>query len=174
MTTDSTPAPVFCQRCGAATVEHVVDGRLRPVCPACGAVTFYDPKLAVAVVIARDGRLLFGRRAAGAREAGRWSFPGGFVERGEKVEEAATREAREEVGLDIELGDLLGLYSSPGETVVLAVYLAAAARGEAVPDDDLDAVGWFSPEDLPELAFAHDRQIIDRWIERHRRDRRST
>ena len=85
----------------------------------------------MAVLIARDGRILLGKRGPGAREPGKWSFPAGFVERGERVERAAAREAREETGLDVLVGDLVGLYSSEGETVVLAVYEATAARGAA-------------------------------------------
>ncbi|HEY8445474.1 MAG TPA: NUDIX hydrolase [Thermomicrobiales bacterium] len=154
---------LYCQQCGQPTEEREVEGRLRPVCVACGAVTYLDPKLAVAVVIERDGRVLFGRRAPGAREAGKWSFPAGFVERGERVEDAAIREAWEEVGLEVTLGPLLGLYSATGEAVVLAVYVAYAERGEPVARDDLDAVGWFAPDALPELAFPHDRHILDAW-----------
>ncbi len=154
---------LFCQQCGHPTEEREIEGRMRPVCVACGAVTYLDPKLAVAVVIERNGKLLFGCRAPGAREAGKWSFPAGFVERGERVEDAAIREAREEVGLEVSLGPLLGLFSATGETVVLAVYLAHAPAGEPVAQDDLCAVGWFSPDALPELAFPHDRQIIEAW-----------
>jgi mutator protein MutT len=151
--------PVYCQSCGAPTAAREVDGRVRPVCVACGAVTYLDPKLAAAVVIERAGRVLLGRRGPGARAAGRWSFPAGFVERGELVEAAAVREAREEVGLAVALGPLLGLYSAPGETVVLAVYVGEAV-GEPVAGDDIVEVGWFSPDALPELAFPHDRRIL--------------
>lgn len=159
-------ARLYCQSCGGETVERVRDGRLRPVCSVCGAVTYLDPKLAAAVVIERGGRLLLGKRGSGAREAGKWAFPAGFVERGEAVEAAAVREVREEVGLEIALGPLLGLISAAGETVVLAVYAAAAsgsAAGEAVAGDDLVEVGWFLPGALPELAFPHDVQIVEWW-----------
>ena len=154
---------MYCQQCGSPTEERLVEDRLRPVCVACGAVTYLDPKLAVAVVIQRDGKLLFGRRGPGTREPGKWSFPAGFVERGERVEDAALREVREEVGLEVELGPLLGLYSATGETVVLAVYLATTASGGAVAGDDLVEVGWFAPDALPELAFPHDERIVTAW-----------
>ena len=154
--------PMFCQSCGAPTEERLVEDRPRPVCTACGAVTYLDPKLAVAVVIERAGLFLLGRRGEGTREAGKWGFPAGFVDRGEVVEGAAVREAREEVGLDVTLGPLLALLSQPGEPVVLAVY-AAEATGEPVAGDDLTAIGWFPPEALPPLAFAHDRQILTAW-----------
>lgn len=158
---------LYCQRCGGTTEERETDGRARPVCVACGQVTYLDPKLAVAVVIARDGKLLLGLRGGHTASPGKWSFPAGFVERGERVEDAAVRETCEEVGLDVALGPLLGLYSRPGETVVLAVYLAAAAAGEPVAADDLDAVAWFSPDALPDLAFPHDAHIIDAWRTHH-------
>ena len=153
----------YCQQCGHPTAERPVDGRPRPVCVSCGAVTYLDPKLAVAVVIEREGRLLLGRRGPGSREAGKWSFPAGFVERGEEVETAAAREVREEVGLDVEVGPLIGLYSRPGETVVLAVYAAISACGEPVAADDLDRAGWFGVTALPALAFPHDTRIIADW-----------
>jgi ADP-ribose pyrophosphatase YjhB (NUDIX family) len=154
---------MFCQRCGAATENRLVEDRVRPVCVACGTVTYLDPKLAVAVVVERDGRLLFGRRGPGTREPGKWSFPAGFVERGERVEDAAVREVAEEVGLEVEVGPLLGLYSATGETVVLAVYPATAVRGKAVARDDLIEVGWFPADALPELAFPHDERIVEAW-----------
>jgi 8-oxo-dGTP diphosphatase len=156
---------MFCQQCGNPTVEQMVEDRLRPVCPSCGAVTYLDPKLAVAVIVEHDGLILLGRRAEGAREAGKWSFPAGFVERGEQVEDAAVREVREEVGLDVELDRLLGLFSSTGEAVVLAVYSSNLVGGNLHPADDLDQAGWFRPDELPELAFPHDTRILDIWRE---------
>ena len=153
---------LYCQQCGQPTEERRNDGRLRPICVACGAVTYLDPKLAAAVVIERDGCILLGRRAPGSREAGKWSFPAGFVERGERVEDAAVREAGEEAGLAVNLGPLLGLYSSPGETVVLAVYTAEGV-GDATAGDDLSEVAWFRPDALPELAFPHDHRILTDW-----------
>ena len=154
---------LYCQRCGAATEERMIDGRPRPSCPACGQVVYLDPKLAVGVVIERDGQILLGRRGPTTSQAGRWSFPAGFVERGERVEDAALREAAEETGLRLTLGPLLGLYSTTGETVVLAVFAAAAAEGEPSADDDLTELAWFSPDALPDLAFPHDVEILADW-----------
>lgn len=157
---------MHCQQCGAPTTERPHDGRPRPVCTACGAVTYLDPKLAVAVLIERDDCILLGQRGEGTREPGKWSFPAGFVERGERVEAAAAREVAEEVGLAITVGDLIGLYSADGEAVVLAVFTAASVAGEPAAADDLTAVAWFDLSDLPELAFPHDRRIIDDWRRR--------
>lgn len=154
---------MYCQQCGHPTREEHLDGHTRPVCTTCGAVTYLDPKLAVAVLISQDDRVLLGKRAEHTRQPGKWSFPAGFVERGEAVEAAAIRETQEETGLTVEPGPLLSLISAPGETVVLAVFPTATWTGTPVPGDDLVEVRWFPFDRLPELAFDHDNEIIEQW-----------
>jgi ADP-ribose pyrophosphatase YjhB (NUDIX family) len=128
--------------------------------------TYLDPKVAVAVLIESDGKVLLGRRGEHTRQPGRWSFPSGFVERGEVVEDAARRETLEETGLAVTLGPVLTVISSLGETVVLVVYPAIDATGTPTAADDLIEVRWFPFDALPELAFPHDAGIIDLWRER--------
>lgn len=159
---------MYCQDCGNPTADTMRDGKLRPVCTKCGAVTWLDPKLAVAVIIERNGEILLGKRAPHTREPGKWSFPAGFVDRGEKVEDAARRETFEETGLKVELGPILALLSSPGETVVLAVYPVRGCQGEARAGDDFTEIEWCSISDLPPLAFNHDNEIIRAWQESRR------
>ena len=80
----------FCQRCGHALAEKEIEGRARHYCPACSFVVFLDPKVAAAVLVEVDGRLVLVRR--GIEPAmGRWAFPSGYVDRGEALEEAAAR-----------------------------------------------------------------------------------
>jgi ADP-ribose pyrophosphatase YjhB (NUDIX family) len=114
------------------------------------------------VLVGRDGRLLLNRRAI-EPGLGSWSFPSGYVNRGEQLEEAAAREVLEETGLEVEIEDLLGVYSERGNPVVLVVYTAARFAGEAAAGPEVSEVGWFTPDDLPPLAFPHDRAIINRW-----------
>lgn len=123
------------------------------------------PALAVDIVIEledRPGRpiVLIERRFPPHGHA----LPGGFVDVGETVEQAAQREAREETGLVVRLTRLLGVYSDPardprGHTVSL-VFVATAA-GEPVAGDDAAGILIADPARPPALAFDHDRILAD-------------
>ncbi len=94
---------------------------------------------------------------------GLWSLPGGFVDRGEVVESAAAREAWEETGLEVAVDDLLGLFSLPGDPVIVAAFRARETGGELSPGPEALEVAFFSPDSLPELAFSRDTEILARW-----------
>jgi ADP-ribose pyrophosphatase YjhB (NUDIX family) len=94
-----------------------------------------------------------------------WAIPGGFVDYGERVENAAIREAKEETNLDVSLSDLLGIYSDPsrdnrGHTASV-VYIAHAV-GVPTAQDDALAVGVFTQDKIPaDLAFDHNEILAD-------------
>jgi molybdenum cofactor cytidylyltransferase len=156
----------FCTRCATPLEIRPVayDGnREHPVCPSCGWVVWNDPKLAVLTVIPWEGGILLGLR----REhpgSGRWSFPSGFVDRGEVVEAAAIREVKEETGLDVDITSLIGVYSEPGKSVVVIAYAAEVRGGALQADDDLVELRGYDPENLPAMAFPHDTQIVRDWL----------
>ncbi len=133
------------------------------------APVYLDPKLAVALILHREGQILLQQRAMEPRK-GLWTFPSGYVDRGEQVERAAEREAMEELGLTVRLTHLLGLYSEPGNPVVLAVYTADTDTTDTVltiQAEEVMATGYFAPDALPPLAFDHDLQIIADWLGWH-------
>src|ERR1700691_5518223 len=91
---------------------------------------------------------------------GSWALPGGFVEEGEQVLEAAPRELAEETGLRVGELRLLGVYDTPGRDprgwTVSVVYLARVTSEATVAGaDDASDAGWFAVDGLPELAFDH-------------------
>jgi ADP-ribose pyrophosphatase YjhB (NUDIX family) len=152
----------FCQRCGHGLIEKTVDNRQRPCCPSCGYIVFLDPKVAAAVLVLTDGKLVLVRR--GTEPAiGRWSYPAGYVDRGEEVEHAAVREVKEETGLDVRLTGLVGLYSNSGDTVVLAAYSAEVTDGKLGAGPEILETGLFSPDELPPMGFPHDCLILSDW-----------
>jgi ADP-ribose pyrophosphatase YjhB (NUDIX family) len=155
----------FCPRCATPLEIQPVSydgGREHQVCPNCSFVVWNDPKVAALTLIPWEGGLLLGLRRENPG-SGRWSFPSGFVDRGEVVEAAAKRETREETGLDVELTGLVGVYSAPGNPVIVIAFAAEVRGGTIQADDDLVELRAFDPDNLPDMAFAHDTQIVRDW-----------
>jgi 8-oxo-dGTP diphosphatase len=120
-------------------------------------------------LLAVDAVILFGKgivliRRQNPPYEGCYALPGGFVEVGERAEEAVQREAREETGLEIELLGLVGAYSDPRRDprghVVSLCYLARG-RGELRSGSDAGSAEVFSLQALPTLAFDHQEMIYD-------------
>jgi ADP-ribose pyrophosphatase YjhB (NUDIX family) len=139
-----------------------VFGRERPVCPNCDHVHFDDPKVATGVVVEHEGGILLTRRAHEPM-LGHWSFPSGFVDAGEVVEEAAVREVEEETGVQVAIDRLLGVYSTRGERVIFVAYAGSVTGGSLQPGEESLEVQYFRPEELPPMAFPHDAAIMDAW-----------
>ncbi|HTP18350.1 MAG TPA: NUDIX domain-containing protein [Solirubrobacteraceae bacterium] len=141
----------FCPRCGQpAEVEFPQ----RITCPHCGYEAYYNPKpVAGAIPVDDEGRVILLRRGFEPSQ-GLWTFPGGFVELGESVVAAASRETVEELGMEIEVDGLVGVYSRPEDRVILIVY-RARALGPPHTSPEAVEVRAFDRGDLPwnELAF---------------------
>ncbi|RLF52784.1 MAG: ADP-ribose pyrophosphatase [Thermoplasmata archaeon] len=127
-------------------------------------MAYKTPSLTVdGAVIKNDMILLVKRKHQPFK--GKWALPGGFVEYGEKVEDAVTREVFEETGLNTKIVDLIGVYSDPGRDprghTVTIVYLLEIVDGELKEGDDASDVKFFDLKRLPTLSFDHDKIIKD-------------
>jgi 8-oxo-dGTP diphosphatase len=160
----------FCPMCGGdlepRSVKSTEPERL--VCTRCGFIFYLDPKVAVGTII-RDveNRIVLVRRAIDPGY-GKWVFPGGYVDRGEEVQVAAVREAKEEAGLDVRLDALLNVYSYPGRAPVIIVYAASIVGGTLAWDDEgLDA-RFFHQHEIPwdELAFRSTHEALREYLNR--------
>ena len=154
----------FCSRCGARFNYEERFGKVRPVCPQCGWIHFVDPKVAAAVLIEQNRRVLLVRRA-NEPFRGLWTLPAGFINGGEDPAEAAARECLEETGLSVRVIRILDIISGkehPRGADFTIIYQAEILSGELMPEDDADAVEWFAREQLPALAFRATQLVLSR------------
>jgi ADP-ribose pyrophosphatase YjhB (NUDIX family) len=125
------------------------------------------PLVGVGAIIIDGDRVLLAKRSHPPIQ-GQWSIPGGVLEVGEMVRDAAIREAREETGLIVEPGELLGVYDrilrDPEKRVqyhyVLIDFLCRAIGGQLQAATDAAEVRWFKREELPALNLAEDTQEV--------------
>ena len=133
-----------------------------PTCTACGRLHHLDPKVGVGALV-RDGAggLLLVRRGIPPGK-GLWALPAGYVDADEDPRAAAAREVLEETGLRVECGRVLDVYPGGGGASFFLAFEARLVGGTlAAADDALDA-GFFTLDELPELAFESTRDVVRR------------
>ena len=160
------PNPTYCPVCGDNLIEREFGDRLRATCQSCGYIHYTNPVPGVGLIIEVQDKIVLVQRG-GKVHTGRWALPSGFIESDESVEEAAIREAREETGLDVELMEVLGVYSfpeGPPASGIIIFYRARPLRGELKAGDDANAVRLLAPEDVPRLPFRTHRQVMSRYL----------
>ena len=157
----------FCPRCGNHLGARVLKrgDPERLVCESCGFVFYLGPKLVAGAVFEMDGGIVLIQRDI-EPGYGKWTFPGGFVERGERAQAAAEREVLEETGLEIEAREIIGLYTYDGQIPAIAVFAARVVRGKPVPLDETMDVRSFPRDGLPwmEMAFPSTEQALKDYL----------
>jgi ADP-ribose pyrophosphatase YjhB (NUDIX family) len=153
----------YCPRCGAALEERYLEAEkhVRKICAGCGFIFYMNPKVVAGTIPRQDGRIWLVRRSI-EPSWGSWTFPGGYVDLGEQVSEAAIRETYEETLLHVRLDSLLNVYSYANVGIVLVVYRATVTGGVAGATPESQEVKAFSLDEIPwtRLAFPSTRDAL--------------
>jgi ADP-ribose pyrophosphatase YjhB (NUDIX family) len=168
------PMVRFCSRCGAALRFGPIEGeeRDRLACPSCGFVFYVNPRLVVTTLpVTEEGKVMLIRRGI-EPSYDMWAQPGGFLEIDETVREAAIRETLEETGLQVEPGEIIGLYSRVQAAVVVIAFEAQIVGGEPLVTPESLETRPFAPDEIPwqEIAFETSVRAIHDWVARVRPD----
>ncbi|MBN2507486.1 MAG: NUDIX hydrolase [Verrucomicrobia bacterium] len=163
----------FCSQCGSRVQTRPVAGRAREVCPSCGTVFYRNPlPVAAAVVVNPHREVLLVKRRRPPRQ-GLWCLPMGFAELQETIAHASLRELNEETGVSGRVVRLLAAESvtvDPYGDLLVVTFEAQKLGGGERPGDDAEAVGYFSPDALPPLAFTANQRAIRACVQAHREE----
>jgi ADP-ribose pyrophosphatase YjhB (NUDIX family) len=146
----------FCPHCAAKLQIEIPAGDNMPryTCGVCDTVLYENPKLVVGCVTEYDGRILLCTRAIEPR-LGYWTVPAGFMELGETLAQAATRETLEEACATVTLGSMLAIVDVPEASQVHVFYRGTLAEGRYAAGDESLETDLYAAEDIPwdEIAF---------------------
>ncbi len=160
----------FCSHCGQRVAPAIPAGDHLPrfVCASCGAIHYENPKLIAGCIPEHEGRILLCRRGIEPRR-GFWTFPAGFMENDETLQQAAARESKEECLADVEIGSLLAVVHVLSARQVHVFFRARLPVASFGPTPESLEVGLFSeagtPWDdiaFPSIEFALRRYFHDR------------
>jgi len=158
----------YCYQCGASLQSQVVEGRLREICQNCGWIHYEHRKVSAAVRIVKEGKLLLVQRGIEPWKNA-WYMPAGYLEVDEDPRECAKREALEETGYKVIVGNLIGIYTyedDPRGNGIVLLYQGEITGGEIRPNREMLKVEFFSPVELEGITFSGAggaRQIED-WV----------
>jgi NADH pyrophosphatase NudC (nudix superfamily) len=156
----------YCPLCGKDLKKNTVGGKDLLCCPSdnCGYVFWDNPLPVVAAIIERDGNVLLARNKEWPEKV--FGLVTGFLEKGETPEAAVRREVKEELGLDSEIIELVGVYSFFEQNQLIVVYQLSAV-GETKLGEELAEIKWIPVDKLRPWPFGTGTAVRD-WLAKHR------
>ena len=158
----------FCSHCGQPVALQIPPGDHLPrfVCGSCGTIHYQNPRVIAGCVPEHEGRILLCRRGIEPR-LGFWTFPAGFMENNETVQQAAARESKEEALAEVEIGSLLAVVhvlSAHQVHVFFRARLPVPEYGAGI--ESLEAA-LIDPKDIPwsDIAFPSTDFTLKRYLE---------
>jgi NADH pyrophosphatase NudC (nudix superfamily) len=153
----------YCPHCGAPLQRIDVAGRVRPFCAACRYVQFLNPIVGVAAIIRdSEGCVLLCQKRRGSI----WSFPSGYLEWDEEIREGLAREVREELGLDVDVGEVFAVHSNfhNRDKQTVGVFFDSYVTGGRLTLDasELSDARYFELDDMPPLTYPTDEFVAQR------------
>lgn len=153
----------YCSRCGGKIVPH--DNDYGRECESCGAMYYAPISPAVITAVEMDGKLLLAHNSAWDDE--RYSVIAGFVEPGERLEEAVKREIREEVNISVKGIKYFGSQTWPFPNSLMLGFTAEYESGEVMPDgNEITKAGFYSPSEIMKMKIPDEASIARKLIER--------
>lgn len=158
----------FCPNCKTKLERELLDGRERFFCPSCDFIFWNNPKPVVSILLYEGEKILMLQRANEPLK-GYWCLPGGYINYDETPEEAIKRELKEEVGTDILIEDLIGVYRIDNDLrgINIDVIYAGQVKGKVILSGEHQRHKLFSRDKLPDkIAYKH-REAIKDWLQKN-------
>ena len=159
----------YCSSCGEENTYDFNDGNHRYHCKSCSTIHYQNPKPTATIICLKNNQILLAKRAFPPAK-GEWGLPGGFMELNETLNEAATRELKEETNLD---GIVTGIISTCshygtifGDILLIGVTMEVDDFSSIKAGDDAEELGFFDLDKLPEIAFYCHNKFINEFQSR--------
>jgi ADP-ribose pyrophosphatase YjhB (NUDIX family)/DNA-directed RNA polymerase subunit RPC12/RpoP len=158
---------IFCPYCGEKFLVKQLQGRDRLFCNKCQEIYYENPvPAATSIVLNAQNQMLLGRRGVEPAK-GQWCLPGGFIEQGETMGQAALRELKEETGLEGKIVSFIDCFYQESKfygSLIIFGYQVEIVGGQIRASDDLVEVCFYDTVSLPPLAFTSHQKIVEKFL----------